>query len=77
MNKYITGTRREFFNTTASGLGMAALGSMLSQDGILSAAAATEGGSPLTPQQPDFEPQAKACIFIFMAGAPSHIDLFD
>ena len=74
MNKYITGTRREFFNTTASGLGMAALGSMLSQDGILSAA---EGSSPLTPQQPDFEPQAKACIFIFMAGAPSHIDLFD
>ena len=38
MNKHATGqrvtsTRREFLNTTASGLGMAALGSMLTQDG--------------------------------------------
>jgi len=77
--------RREFFNTTASGLGMAALGSMLSQDGVagaverVSAAGATDAGiaNPLAPQPTHFDPRAKACIFIFMAGAPSHIDLFD
>lgn len=77
----IVGTRREFFNTTASGLGMAALGSMLAGDGVLDSAAAAESESiannPLAPKPPHFEAKAKACIFIFMAGAPSHIDLFD
>jgi len=71
-------TRREFLNTTASGLGMAALGAMLSSDGMLSAAPPTaEIANPLAPKPPHFDPKAKACIFIFMAGAPSHIDLFD
>ena len=77
---YVTRTRREFLNTTASGLGMAALGSMLTRDGLMpaaSAASAADGGNPLAPTQPHFDAKAKACIFIFMAGAPSHIDLFD
>jgi hypothetical protein len=78
--------RREFLTTTASGLGMAALGSMLTQDGMLSRAAAEpihaagESGTianPLAPKPSHFDGPAKACIFIFMAGAPSHIDLFD
>lgn len=79
-----TRTRREFLNTTASGLGMAALGAMLTQDGLLTAAAGAEpedvpsdAVNPLTPRPPHFESKAKACIFVFMAGAPSHIDLFD
>src|SRR5690606_12679230 len=33
--------------------------------------------NPLAPRRPHFAPKAKSCIFIFMAGAPSHIDLFD
>lgn len=73
-------TRREFFNTTASGLGMAALGSMLADDGLLSPAHASpvaDAADPLAPRAPHFAGPAKACIFIFMAGAPSHIDLFD
>lgn len=75
-------TRREFLNTTASGLGMAALGAMLSQDRVLSSACASPAISavdvnPLAPRPPHFDAKAKACIFIFMAGAPSHIDLFD
>jgi len=70
--------RREFLNTTASGLGMAALGSMLSNDGLLQQATATdELVNPLAAKDPHFEGTAKACIFIFMAGAPSHLDLFD
>ena len=75
ITNHITRTRREFLNTTASGLGTAALGSMLTQDGVLSADSI--GVNPLAPKPPHFEPKAKACIFIFMAGAPSHIDLFD
>ena len=75
-------TRREFLNTTASGLGMAALGSMLTSDGLMTSAnAASEDeinfANPLAPKNPHFDGPAKACIFIFMAGAPSHIDLFD
>ncbi len=84
--------RREFLNTTASGLGMAALGAMLSADGLLDPAAAAapdresaagrgdaDGDlvNPLAARQPHFDARAKACIFIFMAGAPSQIDLFD
>ena len=80
VDQTITRTRREFFNTTASGLGMAALGSMLSQDGVIGAEGdddSPNGFNPLAPRAPHFEAKAKACIFIFMAGAPSHLDLFD
>lgn len=80
----IVQSRRQFFNTTASGLGMAALGSMLTGDGLLKKAAAADAfessssiSNPLKPRDPHFDARAKACIFIFMAGAPSHIDLFD
>ena len=70
--------RRQFLNTTASGLGMAALGSMLTDDGIMKSGTASEAlVNPLAPQEPHFDAKAKACIFIFMAGAPSHLDLFD
>lgn len=72
-------SRREFLTTTASGLGMAALGSMLTRDGLLSTAnaATTPDINPLAPKEPHFDPKAKSCIFIFMAGAPSQLDLFD
>ncbi|MEC9094200.1 MAG: DUF1501 domain-containing protein [Planctomycetota bacterium] len=64
---------------------MAALGSLLTSDGLLNSSTAAEHNSkdesqlanPLAPRQPHFDGPAKACIFIFMAGAPSHIDLFD
>jgi len=49
---------------------MMALGSMLTQDGLLRAAdmAAVD---PWMPKQPHFPAKAKNCIFIFMEGAPS------
>jgi hypothetical protein len=73
-------TRRDFLLTSASGLGAAGLGAMLTGDGLLTPATAAEALpdiNPLAPKQPHFDPKAKACIFIFMAGAPSHLDLFD
>ena len=60
--------RRNFLTTSACGLGMAALGSMLS---------AEEGTNPLTIKPPHFAPKAKNCIFLLQAGAPSQLDLFD
>jgi hypothetical protein len=75
-------TRREFLTTTASGLGMMALGAMLTESGVLTPARAEAAGELnaaglLRLQAPHFRPRAKSCIFIFMEGAPSQIDLFD
>src|SRR5690606_20659584 len=68
----------EFLTTTASGLGGLALTSMLLQEGVIAHAdELPDVQDPLAPKQPHFEPKAKACICIFMAGAPSQIDLFD
>ena len=54
-----------------------ALASLLRQDGLLAAPADSGLVNPLAPKPPHFAPKAKNCIFIFMAGAPSHIDLYD
>lgn len=81
LSHHIQRTRRNFFTTSASGLGAIALGSMLSEDGVLQAD--TVGGSPtgvidpMMVREPHYEPTAKACIFFHMAGAPSQMDLFD
>lgn len=73
-------TRRDFLLSSASGLGAIGLGSMLSEDGLLSSASAAQPVAtvnPLAPKPSHFDGKAKACIFIFMAGAPSQLDLFD
>jgi hypothetical protein len=62
-------TRRHFFGQTSLGLGTAALASLLPQQ---SAFAATG-----IPEVPHFAPKAKRAIYLFMAGAPSEIDLLD
>ncbi len=74
-------SRRQFFTSTTSGLGLAALASLLQDEGLL----AKEGDdddkgasdNPLAPKAPHFPGKAKSCIFFFMAGGPSQVDLFD
>lgn len=39
--------------------------------------AATAGGDPMAPKKPHHKPKAKNVIYLFMAGGPSHIELFD
>ncbi|MCA8990672.1 MAG: DUF1501 domain-containing protein [Planctomycetaceae bacterium] len=71
-------SRRDFLLSSASGLGALGLGAVMAQDGLISKASAVPADvNPLAPRAPHFAPQAKACIFIFMAGAPSQLDLFD
>jgi len=85
LENLMTKSRRDFLATSASGLGTLALGSLLANDGLLSSADAAPASpahgssftSPLAPKKTHFPARAKSCIFIFMAGAPSHIDLFD
>ena len=66
-------TRRQFLTSAKSGLGALALASLLKDDGAL----AQEPVDPLQPRPPHFEPKAKACIFIFLIGGVSQVDLFD
>ncbi len=74
-------SRREFLTSAASGLGLAALGATLTNDGLLAPhlaqASTAAGADSLTPKPAHFAPRARACIFIFMEGAPSQADLFD
>jgi hypothetical protein len=75
-------TRRHFLTTSASGLGTLALASLLRDDGLLAAGPPVQdpslaSDSPLAPKPPHFAPRAKACICIYLEGAPSQIDLFD
>ncbi len=59
-------TRRELFRRGALGLGGAALGTLLARD-----------AEAATPGVPHFAPRAKRVIYLFMNGAPTHVDLFD
>ena len=58
-------SRRSFLLNSGMGLGTAALASLLSKQGF-----AANAGSVT-------KPKAKRIIFLFMAGAPSQVDLFD
>ncbi|MBI4556488.1 MAG: DUF1501 domain-containing protein [Candidatus Hydrogenedentes bacterium] len=75
--EHVLQSRRQFLATSASGIGGLALATLLLGDGQLAAAAASEAVNPLTPRPPHYAPKAKSCIFIFLEGAPSQIDLFD
>lgn len=60
--------RRSFFRSSALSLGAMALGRLLG--------GAAEGAT-LRPTGTDFKPRAKRVIFLFQAGGPSQIELFD
>jgi uncharacterized protein (DUF1501 family) len=67
-------TRRWFFQQCGVGLGAIALNELFQQKGL---AASLAPSNPLAPKQPHFPGRAKNVIFLFMAGAPSHLELFD
>jgi len=65
--------RRHFLHDCGVGLGKMALASLLTQ--AFSPAARADG--LLAPRPPHFPAKAKRVIHLFMAGAPSQLDLFD
>jgi hypothetical protein len=68
-------TRRWFFQECGVGLGAMALAQMLGLSGTEARAATAT--NPLAPKSPHYAGKAKNVIFLFMAGAPSHLELFD
>ncbi len=71
-------TRRHFFRDCGIGIGKIALASLLA-DSVTPVAqgASVRGGSPFAPQKTHFPATAKRVIYLFMAGAPSQLDMFD
>ncbi len=71
-------TRRHFFKGCGVGLGKIALASMLAEaGGAALGAGSRKVVSPLAPKSTHYAPKAKSVIHIFMAGAPSQLELFD
>jgi hypothetical protein len=64
-------TRREFMYGLGASLGATAF------NGMLNAEANAADANPLAPRPGHHHAKAKSCIFLYMAGGPSHIDTFD
>src|SRR3954464_8543649 len=65
-------TRRHFFEQASFGIGGLALASLMDRVVLASSQGATSPAHAL-----QFAPKVKRVIYLFMAGAPSQIDLFD
>ncbi len=64
--------RREFLTDCYCGLGSLAFGSMMTQEFANAAQV-----NPLAPKPPHIPGKAKAMIFVYMAGGPSHLETWD
>jgi hypothetical protein len=69
-------TRRHFFEQTSFGIGGLALASLM-DTGVLASPSAQTVAAPGARRALDFPAKAKRVIYLFMAGAPSQLDLFD
>ena len=68
-------TRRHFFGRCGVGLGRLALASLISDRALFGATA--KATNPMAPKAPHFPAKVKNVIYLFMAGAPSQLELFD
>jgi hypothetical protein len=70
-------TRRHFFGDTGLGIGSLGLASLLAGTGALGKEKPSQQTNPLAPRQTHFPARAKRVIYLFMAGGPSQLELFD
>lgn len=63
-------SRREFLRRAGGGLGLLALAELLQAE-------QSRSTNPLAPKKPHFPAKAKAVIWLFMNGGPSHVDTWD
>src|SRR5512132_4412759 len=68
-------TRRHFFSRCGIGLGQVALAGLLTDGRVFGGPASS--ANPIAPKAPHFPARAKSVIYLFMAGAPSQLELFD
>lgn len=67
--------RRYFLQECGLGLGAMAAASLMQREGI--SETVSLAADPLAPKAPHFPAKAKQVIYMFQAGAPSHLELFD
>ena len=73
-------TRRQFYANAGFSIGGLGLASLLSDGQVLAAPSASAGAratNPLAPLEGHFPARAKNVIYLFMAGGPSHLELYD
>jgi hypothetical protein len=70
-------TRRHFFGECRVGLGAIALASLLAEGRLAGRARAEPRRDPMAPRPPHHRPRARAVVYLFMAGGPSQLELFD
>ncbi|MGB7347388.1 MAG: DUF1501 domain-containing protein [Pirellulaceae bacterium] len=68
-------TRRQLLLRSRGCLGAAALSILLGKNSLANVNSPQQNGG--LPSLPHFAPTAKRVIYLFMAGGPSHIDMFD
>lgn len=75
-NHLLQTTRRHFFSQCGLGIGSIALASFLRGQSTW-ASDSVKLANPIVPKQPHFPARAKSVIYLFMAGGPSQLELFD
>jgi hypothetical protein len=70
-------TRRYFFGRMGLGIGTAALATLLAENGVEAQTPQIATARTGLPGLPHFAPKAKRVIYLFQAGGPSQLDLFD
>ena len=70
-------TRRHFFSNAGLSIGSLGLASLMAGGDLRGAAPNHRQTNPLAPRDPHFDAKAKRVIYLFMAGGPSQLELFD
>jgi len=70
-------TRRQFYRDCGVGLGKIALASLLAGGSGRPVRGEIDAASPFAPRPPHRPAKVKRVIYLFMAGAPSQLELFD
>jgi hypothetical protein len=70
-SRTLTASRRQILKAASCGFGLVALADLCTRE------AAGDAKNPLAARPPHFQARAKRVIFLFMGGAPSHVDTFD
>jgi hypothetical protein len=70
-------TRRDFLAKAGNGFGLVALADLLADPSRGGTNEPDRAVSPYIVRTPHHAPTAKRCIFLYLPGGPSHVDLFD
>ncbi len=70
-------TRRHFFSNAGLSIGSLGLASLMAGGELRGAVPNNLQTNPLAPRNPHFDAKAKRVIYLFMAGGPSQLELFD